>query len=93
MMAHRRHRHEFGVPTVHRFGPYRFYFWSEENQAIREPPHIHVRSGNGQAVFWLEPVRQRDAWGYTPREMERIRGIVISHRQELLRRWHEYFGE
>lgn len=81
------------MPTVHRFGPYRFYFWSEENRGSREPPHIHVRSGNGQAVFWLEPVRRREAWGYTDREVERIRRLVTNHRLELLRRWHEFFGE
>ena len=54
------------MPTVHRLGPYRFYFFSEENDASHEPPHIHVRSGGGVASFWLSPVRTRDSRGTIP---------------------------
>ena len=73
------------MPTVHRFDPYRCFFWSEENQATGEPPHIHVRSANGLALCWLSPVEYRNSWGYTPREIERVRRLVIAHRGELLR--------
>ena len=51
------------MPTVHRFGPYRFYFYAHENRDLFEPPHIHVRSGNGAAAFWLDPVRLRERQG------------------------------
>ena len=81
------------MPTVLRLGPYRFYFFSEENQASQEPPHIHVRSGDGVASFWLVPVGIRDFQGYTPREVERIRPIVAANRDLLLRRWHEFFDQ
>lgn len=83
---------EVVVPVVHRFGPYTFYFFSEENRASDEPPHIHVRSGNGSAVFWLSPVSLREAYGYRAREVDRVRRIVQANRESLLRRWHEYFG-
>lgn len=79
------------MPVVHRFGPYRFYFYSHENQQTGEPPHIHVVSAHGSASFWLAPVSLREAWGYTPREVERIRRLVVAHREEILRRWHEFF--
>ena len=49
------------MPTVHRFGPYRFYFYAHENREAFEPPHVHVRSANGSAAYWLEPVSLRDA--------------------------------
>jgi hypothetical protein len=81
------------VRTVHRFGPYRFYFWSHENRATREPPHIHIVSADGEASFWLSPVSLREAWGYTPREVERIRRIVTTHRAQLLRQWNDFFDE
>ena len=81
------------MPTVHRFGPYRFYFFSEENSASHEPPHIHVRSGNGVASFWLSPVSVRDFEGYNRREVERLRRIVVANRELLLRRWHEFFDQ
>lgn len=79
------------MPVVHRFGPYRFFFYSNENRATGEPPHIHVVSSRGSASFWLTPVSLREAWGYTPREVERIRRLLIAHREEILRRWREYF--
>lgn len=78
------------MPVVHRFGPYRF-FYSNENQMIGERPHIHVLSAQGSASFWLSPVSMREAWGYTPREVERIRRLVIAHREGTLMRWHEFF--
>ena len=93
MMAARRSFDEVGVPTVHRFGPYRFFFYSHENQETREPPHIHVVSGEGEASFWLSPVSHRRSWGYTPREIELVRRLVIARREEILRRWNEFFGE
>jgi hypothetical protein len=79
------------VPTVHRFGPYRFFFYSHENQVTNEPPHIHVRSAQGSAKFWLDPVGRHEHRAYTPREVERIRRIVEANREIFLRRWHDYF--
>jgi hypothetical protein len=38
------------MPTVLRWGPYRAFFYSNERD---EPPHIHVRSGDFEAKFWL----------------------------------------
>jgi len=81
------------VPVVHRFGPYRFYFHSNENRAIREPPHVHVRSADGGAAFWLKPVRVRDSRGYTPREIARIRRIVVASRESMMRQWNDFFGQ
>lgn len=53
------------MPVVHRFGPYRFFFYSHENQQTNEPPHVHVISSDGEASFWLSPVAVREASGYT----------------------------
>jgi hypothetical protein len=38
------------MPTVLRWGPYRAFFYPNERG---EPPHIHVRSGDFEAKFWL----------------------------------------
>jgi hypothetical protein len=38
-------------PTVFREGPYRFFFFSREEQRM----HVHVASADGEAKFWLEP--------------------------------------
>jgi len=82
---------EVTVPTIHRLGPYRFFFYSDENRETHEPPHVHVWSNGRIATFWLSPVELRDTGGYTRREIERVRRIVIGSRETLLRRWHEYF--
>jgi hypothetical protein len=80
------------MPVILRFGPYRFSFWANENVEAGEPPHVHVRSADGWATFWLDPVRLRRARGYTAAEIERIRRIVVARRIEFRRRWHEFFG-
>jgi hypothetical protein len=41
------------MPTVLRWGPYRAFFYSNEGD---EPVHLHVRSGNKEAKFWLHDV-------------------------------------
>jgi hypothetical protein len=33
----------------------------------------------------------RESWGYTPREIERIRRIVVASRSQILRQWDEFF--
>jgi hypothetical protein len=38
-------------PTVFREGPFRFFFFSREEERL----HIHVQSADGEAKFWLEP--------------------------------------
>jgi hypothetical protein len=42
------------MPTVLRSGPYRFFFYAGDGA---EPPHIHVERDDGEAKFWLDPVR------------------------------------
>jgi hypothetical protein len=89
MMTARRHSREVGVPTLLQVGPYRFHFHSREH----DPPHVHVRSANGSAIFFLTPVVLREQTGYTRRHLEQIERLVFAHRLEFLRRWHEYFDQ
>jgi hypothetical protein len=42
------------MPVVFRHKGYRFFFSSNEGNP-REPLHIHVRSSEGEAKFWLGP--------------------------------------
>ncbi len=41
------------MPTVLRKKGYRFFFFSSDR---REPPHLHVEKGEGNAKFWLDPI-------------------------------------
>jgi len=42
------------MPTVLRIGSFRFHFYSDERN---EPPHIHVKTPDGECKFWLDPIR------------------------------------
>ncbi|MFN2386770.1 MAG: DUF4160 domain-containing protein [Thermoanaerobaculia bacterium] len=41
------------MPTLGRFGPFRFFFYSNEGA---HPPHVHVQQESKIAKFWLDPV-------------------------------------
>jgi Domain of unknown function (DUF4160) len=75
------------MPTVLRSGPYRFYFYSHEPN---EPPHVHVDRDDLTAKFWLEPVGLSRMIGFTPKELRRLRKLVIQHQAALLESWHEH---
>jgi hypothetical protein len=78
------------MPTVLRFGPYRFFFYSSD---AGKPPHVHVERGNSLTKFWLEAARPAGNTGFRPPELRRIRSIILEHHDELLESWHEYFGK
>ena len=77
------------MPTVLRVGPYRFFFYSLENN---EPPHIHVENGEKVAKYWLEPVELASNHGFRSHELTRVRALVLEHREMFLEAWHEHFG-
>jgi hypothetical protein len=78
------------MPTVLRIGPYRFFFYSNENE---EPPHIHVRRDDREAKFWLDPVALAANRGFAARELSKVRGMVQANRDRLLQAWNDFFGE
>jgi hypothetical protein len=77
------------MPTVLRWRGYKFLFFSLDEG---EPPHIHVRKGNGQAKFWLSDGRLAKAKGFAQHELRQVRRKIEEHREELLRAWHDHFG-
>lgn len=77
------------MPTVLRIGPYRFHFYSNEEG---EPVHIHVRSADGEAKFWLNPVELAYNYGYRDREIKKIEILVVENRTFLIEEWDEFFS-
>jgi hypothetical protein len=77
------------MPTVLRVGPYRFHFYSDE---MNEPPHIHVRSSNGECKYWLDPVALAKNRGLAPHALRQIERIIDEHRDFLLEKYHEFHG-
>ena len=78
------------MPTVLEIGPYRFFFYSNEN---REPPHVHVKAGESEAKFWLDPVRLATNHGFRARELNEIERSTREHQTQLLEAWDEYFSD
>ena len=77
------------MPTVFRIGPYRFYFYSHEPN---EPVHIHVDRDNLSAKFWIEPVGLARSLGFSPKELRKLRDIILENKQKIMEAWDGYFG-
>lgn len=78
------------MPTVLRSGPYRFFFYSADRA---EFPHVHLERDEKRAKFWLEPVRLHSSQGFGWLELGRLRALVGSNRESMLRAWDEFFTE
>lgn len=78
------------MPTVLRSGPFRFFFYSNENQ---EPRHVHVQRERSQAKFWLRPVAVAANVGFNAQELNRLLRLVDEYEAVFVRAWDEFFGD
>ncbi len=76
------------VPTVLRIGPYRFFFYSNENG---EPAHIHIQRDQALAKFWLSPVVLASSVKFSAKELRELKKHVEHHEAQFLEAWNEYF--
>ncbi len=76
-------------PTVFQYKNYRFFFFSRE-----EPRrHVHVRSPDGEAKFWLEPeVELAKNHGLSERDLKELEKIVEEESDEIRKHWDKHFG-
>jgi Domain of unknown function (DUF4160) len=76
-------------PTVFRDGPFRFFFFSREEERI----HIHVQSADGEAKFWMEPeIELARNYELSDQDLKRIVELIIDHEQEIRDAWARHFG-
>ena len=78
------------MPTVVREGPYRLFFVSHDRG---EPPHVHVRRDDKLAKYWLDPVALAESGGFGRAELNQVATMVDRHRETVLERWREFFGD
>ncbi len=76
------------MPNVAKIGPYRFFFYSNEND---EPPHVHVALERRLAKFWLDPVELADSAGFPAHTLRELFEIVNKNRKKFLEHWNEHF--
>lgn len=80
------------MPTIFRQNGYRFFFYSNEGSP-REPVHVHVAKGGGEAKIWLESELRVDrSRGLGAGELRYVLMVVSAHRAQIERTWHGYFG-
>ena len=77
------------MPTVLRLGPYRFFFYANEND---EPAHIHVQRDRALAKFWLTPVAYAASTGFSAKELLKLLKLVEENRVTLEEAWNEFFS-
>jgi hypothetical protein len=70
-------------------GPYRVFFYSLDCQ---EPPHVHVQRERMVCKFWRTPVVLSTNHGFSPRELHRIRAMMLEQRDHILEAWHAHCG-
>jgi hypothetical protein len=54
--------------------------------------HVHVRRERQQAKFCVEPVVLAWNRGFSPRELNEIRPIIIEYNARIIEAWHEHCG-
>jgi uncharacterized protein DUF4160 len=54
--------------------------------------HVHVQREARTAKFWLEPIECERSGGFTRRELIDIYQLIAQHRELLLPKWYEFFG-
>ena len=74
-----------GIP-----GPYWFFFYSFD---CSEPMHVHVRRDRSHCKFWLDPVSLAWNHGFSARELNVIRQLVVANKQAIIEAWNEYCGQ
>ncbi len=77
------------MPTVIRIGPYRFFFYSNENG---EPAHIHIQRDRMLAKFWLKPIALASSTRFSSKELRKLESLVIENKEILLEAWNEFFS-
>ena len=71
-------------PTVFRWKGYRFFFFSREETRV----HVHVRSGDGQVKFWLEPeISLVTSHGLSPKQVAAVLEAVQEHKDDIIAAW------
>ena len=77
------------MPTVIKSGPFRFFFYSNENG---EPAHIHIQRERMLAKFWLKPVALASSTRFSPKELKKLETLVTENRETILEAWNEHLG-
>ena len=75
------------MPIVFQKDGFKFFFYSNDHRPI----HIHVRKGDGEAVFTIdEAVDLRESHGFKITELSKAQELAEEHKEVILQKWHEH---
>jgi hypothetical protein len=68
---------------------FKFAFYSNDQRPI----HVHVRKGDGEAIFNVEDgVDLRESAGMKVREIARAQELAEENKEIIIRNWYEHLG-
>ena len=76
------------MPTVLHIGPYRFFFYANENG---EPRYIHVQKDRMLAKFWPKPVSIARSTGFLSHDLSKRLSLVELNQRTFVEAWDEFF--
>lgn len=77
------------MPKIFEKEGYCFFFYSNDH----EPIHVHVRHGDGEAVFSVEvDVELRESHGMKIKELKRAEQLAEDHKPLILEKWNEHIN-
>lgn len=77
------------MPNVFEKDGYKFFFNSNDHRPI----HVHVRHGDGEAVFIVEDsVELRESQNMKVNELSQAQRLAEEHRELIVETWHEHLG-
>jgi hypothetical protein len=75
------------MPRIFEKDGFRFFFYSNEHTPI----HVHVRYGDGEAVFAVGPkIALRLSQGLKVKELARAEKLAEENRELIVRSWNEH---
>ena len=75
------------MPTVFEKEGYRVFFYSNDHR----PVHVHVRYGNGEAVFNVDDeIALRESQGLKIKELSKAQQLAEENKQLIIQKWHEH---
>jgi hypothetical protein len=77
------------MPVVFQSDGFKFFFYSNDHQPI----HIHVRKGDGEAVFNIgNEVELRESHGLKMQELSQAQLLAEKHKEIIIQKWHEHLN-
>jgi hypothetical protein len=80
------------LPLIFSEEGFRVLFYSNEGSP-REPLHVHVRRGEANAKYWIDPaVRLEESYGFSSADLRTIEELILRRTQRIREAWNEHFG-